>query len=61
MTDVYNPQRRQFVTGALALGAAASLPAYGWGRARRDAYMHTQTMSELRGDHFDLSIGEVPV
>ncbi len=61
MTDAHDPQRRQFVTGALALGTAAALPAYGWGRARRDAYAHTQMMSELRGDHFALSIGEMPV
>ena len=61
MTKAFNSQRRQFVTGALALGTAATLPAHGWGRARRDTHAHTQPLSELRGDHFNLSIGEIPV
>ena len=61
MTDIHNVQRRQFVTGALALGAAGTLPAYGWGRARRDAHAHVQSMSEIRGDQFELSIGQTTV
>ncbi len=61
MTDAFDHRRRQFVTGALALGAAASLPAHAWGRTRRDAYAHVQSMSALHGDHFNLSIGELPV
>ncbi|MDO5609500.1 MAG: copper resistance system multicopper oxidase [Pseudomonadota bacterium] len=54
-------QRRQFVAGTLALGAATALPAYGWGRARRDAHVHTQQMTSLSGDRFELSIGEAQV
>lgn len=61
MTDSFNAQRRHFVTGALALGAASSLPAYGWGRARKDTHVHKQVVTDLRGDHFELSISEIPV
>lgn len=57
-----NPARRQFVCGALALGATTTtLPGYGWGRARRDAHVHAHAMTALQGDRFDLSIGEVAV
>ncbi len=62
MNAPFDRRRRVFIAGGAALGASATaLPAFGWGRARRDAHVHRHAMTSLQGDRFELEIGETAV